>query len=237
MKLKHIGNGTEDDTLGVPEMARVQWLGLQGRLEEFWRERDAPSPKTSWSKGIDSALWGGWNWWKFFKEPVTTKHLFFTLLIMHVPSWLWQLQLTASSQADMQGSSQLSSHEPWASCPKSWFRMCSPVARSCWAPPALHAKSRPWSQACPLRQRQLLYAFPPNPWASLCSQETCWVPQMWSCLLFQPQQKSSMTIFIAVAILGAGWRFSPLVAEHCPFIFHHPLQVCTAKTRDTNRFY
>lgn len=46
-----------------------------------------------------------------------------------------------------------------------------------------------------------------------------------------------MAIFIAVAILGAGWRCSPLVAKHCPFIFHRSLQVYKAETSDTNRFH
>lgn len=36
------------------------------------------------------------------------------------------------------------------------------------------------------------------------------------CLSFRTQQKSDMTIFIAVAILGAWWRFSLLVVEHWP---------------------
>lgn len=218
-------------------------LICKGRLEEVWREGDATSSKTSRSTGADSVQRRGWNpmgptlnWWP-------TRALFFTFLLTHVPWWLWQLQITASSQADMQGSSGLSSAEPWASCQESRFRMDPHVARRvpslCGGvcAPLLCVLSHS-SKMKPLCQHQLLcmqVSSKPLSQPPLASRR--WVPQMWSCLSFRPQQKSDMTIFIAVAILGAGWRFSPLVAEHCPFIFHHALQVCKAKTSDTNRFY
>lgn len=75
-----------------------------------------------------------------------------------------------------------------------------------------------------------------QPERPVAAKRAYWVCK-WSGLPFQPQQKNCMPIFIAVAILRAGWRSSPLVAEHCPFIFHHSLQVYRAKPRDTNRFH
>lgn len=102
-----------------------------------------------------------------------TRALFFTFLITHVPWWLWQLQITASSQADVQGSSRLSSQEPWASCPKSCFRTYSPVARRVPSPsssamgsvPCLHELSHS-SKIKALGQHQFLSMFRPNSWAS-----------------------------------------------------------------------
>lgn len=111
------------------------------------------------------------NWWP-------TRALLFTFLVTHVPWRPRQLQITASSQADMRGSSGLSSPEPWASCPESRFRTNLPVTRRVLSPLALRwalYTPPPTPLLCtlshsskikPLGQHQLLRMFPPKPWAS-----------------------------------------------------------------------
>lgn len=154
-----------------------------------------------------------------------TRALLFTFLITHVPWRPRQLQITASSQADMRGSSGLSSPEPWASCPESRFRTNLPATRRVLSPPSsavgsvhpathsssLYAKSQLQNQAAWSASTSVHVSS--KALSQLHRASRRWVPQMWSRLSFWPQQKSDMTIFIAVAILGAGWRSSPLVAE------------------------
>ena len=174
IKLKRVWKGTqEDEALGITEMVRARgaglqretWGGLKGGRHHFLRDLPEQRCWFCTMKGLKSYGPALNNWWP-------PRALFFTFLLTHVPWWLWQLQITASSQADMQGSSGLSSAEPWASCQESRFRMDPHVARRvpslCGGVCALLlCVLSHLSKMKPLRQRQLLRRFPPNPWASL----------------------------------------------------------------------
>lgn len=122
-------------------------------------------------------------------------------------------------------------------CPSGANRVLASPSALWWAlssGPSFCAESRLRNQAS--KEASTSVHDSDQPERPVAAKRAYWVCK-WSGLPFQPQQKNCMPIFIAVAILRAGWRSSPLVAEHGPFIFHHSLQVYRAKPRDTNRFH